>query len=127
MMQSPIPSDIRRFILGNIASVPQLEALLLLRQHEGQTWTPDQLAARLYIGESATRDLLSRLRAVGLVTREGEAEVYRFAPNEELRELVQRVDEFYSRNLVTVTQLIHTTSARGAQQFADAFKLRREP
>jgi predicted ArsR family transcriptional regulator len=127
MTHAPIPPDIRRFIVGNITSVPQLEALLLLRQHEGTTWSSEQLAARLYISEPAARDLLASLLAAGFVSIEaGESAAYRFTPKEDLREVARRMDEFYSRNLVAVTQLIHSASARSAQQFADAFKLRKE-
>jgi hypothetical protein len=40
--------------------------------------------------------------------------------------IVDQLAEIYSENVVGVTELIHARQERRAQQFADAFRLRRK-
>ena len=40
--------------------------------------------------------------------------------------MIERLAHFYRTQLVDVTDLIHSKTGRMAQQFADAFKLRRD-
>jgi hypothetical protein len=52
---------------------------------------------------------------------------HRFAPETvELAALLEMLSEFYRTHLVDVTDLIHNRTGRKAQQFADAFKLRKD-
>lgn len=37
-MRRPIPHDVRRFVLASVASVPFLEAMLLLHAHANASW-----------------------------------------------------------------------------------------
>jgi hypothetical protein len=43
-----------------------------------------------------------------------------------LRERIDRLADLYSTHLVEVTHLIHSSLDRKAQQFADAFKWRKD-
>jgi hypothetical protein len=43
-----------------------------------------------------------------------------------LRERIDALADLYAKHLVEVTLLIHSTLDRKAQQFADAFKLRKD-
>jgi catalase (peroxidase I) len=45
-----------------------------------------------------------------------------FGSNSELRALA----EVYARNLIEVTQLIHSVTDRKARRFADAFNMRKD-
>jgi hypothetical protein len=129
-MSAPvIPADVRRFILTSIPSVPHLEALLLLRQGAHRGWTSAQLAERLYVSEPIATAMLSDLHAAGFIAQAGaDAAAFRFdPPRDELVAMVAQLDEVYSRNLVAVTSLIHSKDERRAQQFADAFRLRKDP
>ena len=123
MTQGELPADVRRFILTSIPSVPYLEAVLLLRA-EPEAWSPQQLSQRLYVGERTAAELLSQLREGG-VAEEVEGGV-RYAPVPALRELLGQVAQAYAADLVTVTTLIHSRIDRRAQQFADAFRFRKE-
>ena len=44
----------------------------------------------------------------------------------QLAGILEMLAEFYRSHLVEVTDLIHNRAGRKAQQFADAFKLRRD-
>ena len=128
MAREPIPEDVRRFILTSITSVPHLEALLLCRYASDQPWDSPTIAQRLYISEKAAAELLADLRTAGfIVAIEPKAAFYRYHPgSDELRQMIDLLAETYSKNLVEVTNIIHSKTAKMAQQFADAFKWRKD-
>lgn len=57
----------RQFIVCNIDSVAQLEALLLLRANAGQVWQPEAVARRLYIQPVTAAALLRGLHERELI------------------------------------------------------------
>ncbi len=130
MNQAPIPEEIRRFVLTSVPSVPFLEALLLLRADPAQPWNKDALARRLYIRDKMAQGLLHDLCTAGMAARcdAPDEDSYRYSPSSEgLRERIDSLADLYSKHLVEVTLLIHSSLDRKAQQFADAFKLRKDP
>lgn len=126
MGDSPIPDDVRRFLLAAIPSVPHLEALLLLRLPSSAGWTAALLAARLYVDRRVAARLLNDLERAGLVRGNAE-QTYVFAPSDpDLGALVDQVAAVYARQVVGVAELIHSSSDRKAHRFADAFRWRKE-
>jgi len=130
MATQPIPDDIRRFVLTSIASVPHLEALLLLRADEGDHWCAARVAERLYIGEKIAQGLLRELCHAGMVTPRDlpdERIDYRYDPGSAaMRLIIDRLAVLYASHLLEVTHLIHSTLDRKGQLFADAFKWRKD-
>jgi hypothetical protein len=127
MDQVTIPEDVRRFVLTSIPSVPFLEALLLLRADAGRDWQTDMLARRLYISERTAHGLLEDLCTAGMAARCAPQDCYRYQPaSDALRDRIDGLADLYARHLVEVTMLIHSSLDRKAQQFADAFKWRKE-
>jgi hypothetical protein len=129
MSRAELSEDIRRFILTSVPSVPYLEAILLLRTDPGVGWDVRRLAARLYVAERQAAELLTALAAAGIAQGEdhGETALFRYAPaTGELRERLDALAQAYSANLVGVTNLIHSRTDKRAQQFADAFRLRKD-
>jgi hypothetical protein len=123
-----IPHDIRQFILESIESVAYLEALLLLRSDRKGPWSCEAVAHRLYIDQKQTAELLTRLHANGFVTvAEGNDPVYRYQPaTAQLQQMVDSLAELYGRHLVPITNLIHSKPKNRVQEFADAFRLRKD-
>lgn len=125
----PIPEEIRRFVLTSVPSVPFLEALLLLRADPAQQWHTDVLARRLYISEKVAQGLLNELCKAGMAAPCDPPlpDCYRYQPSSDvLRLRIDQLADLYSKHLVGVTLLIHSTLDRKAQQFADAFKWRKD-
>jgi hypothetical protein len=125
MPERKIPDEVRDFISKHIDSVGQLEALLLLREHRDRRWNAATVAERLYAGEPETRELLKRLAEGGLLTSEGDT--YGFAtdlPAERLS-TIDALATAYSRQLIPVTNIIHSKSRR-IREFANAFRLRKD-
>jgi len=124
MTEEPIPADVREFILENIDSVAQLEALLLLRDNSERAWDIASLAQRLYIGGAEAQDILNGLVVYGLAINEDAR--FRYAARDESRQaLIDGVALAYKRYLVPVTRLIHDKS-QNIRKFADAFRFRKD-
>lgn len=129
MTSPPIPEDLRRFVLTSVPSVPFLEALLLLRADPCQQWESALLASRLYVRERVAGELLADLATAGIARRcdPPAAHCYHYSPADDaLRDRIDRLADVYARHLVDVTHLIHSGLDRKAQQFADAFRLRKD-
>jgi hypothetical protein len=123
-----IPHDVRQFILDKIDSVAYLEALLLLRSKRQEPWSCEAVANRLYINQKQTAELLARLHADGFVTVAEENEpVYRYQPSTtQLQHMVDSLAELYAKHLVPITNLIHSKPKTRVQEFADAFRIRKD-
>lgn len=128
MDRVPIPDDVSRFILLAIPSVPYLEAMLLLRRDPAQPWDFRQIARRLYLSEKAAQTLLAELHEGGVVVLDDPEQLtYRYQPQSaELEQMIGRVAMFYAKDLIGVTNLIHSRAGKKAQLFADAFIWRKE-
>lgn len=128
MPRDLISDDIRRFILTSVVSVPYLEAMLLLRNDSQRTWDANGVAGRLYISEQRAVELLQQLVASGTIRLIDPDEMaYRYSPvSEELRDLISRLAAIYGKELIAVTQLIHSRPGTQAQHFADAFRFRKD-
>jgi hypothetical protein len=127
MGKPSIPEDLRRFVLTSIPSVPFLEALLLMRADPDHAWRRDTLAQRLYVREKTAEGLLADLCRARIAVPSRDAGAFRYAPADAgMRERIDRLADVYATHLVEVTHLIHSSLDRKAQQFADAFKWRKD-
>ncbi len=90
------------------------------------------MARRLYLPEADSAVLLEAAVAAGLARAEETAAAaggrrYRFEPaTPELEQVVARLASHYSVDMVAVAELIHSRVDKRAQQFADAFRWRKE-
>ena len=128
MPREPIPDDLRRFILTSVPSVPFVEAMLLFMAKEGAALSVDEIARGLYMPRGSAIQVIEALREAHVVTADAsEPEASRFAPSSpELDAMLRNLAAFYARDLIGVTDLIHSRTARRAQQFADAFRIRKD-
>jgi len=127
MPREPIPDELRRFILTSVPSVPFVEAMLLFMAKPDTALSVDEIARGLYMPLSAAAQVIDALRDARIVTAEpGSVDGSRFAPAPELESMLGQLADFYSRDLIGVTDLIHSRTARRAQQFADAFRIRKD-
>ena len=123
----PIPVDVRRFLQANSLSIPHIELILLLRRGSATAWANRDIARRLYVGEERTEELLAQLETMSLVERAGEPSAYYYRPaTPALASLLDQLDAAYSKHLVAVTQLVHAARDEAAEQFAKAFRFRKE-
>lgn len=128
MSGAPDRQQVDRFIVDEIDSVPQMEGLLLFWKNRPQVWSCESLAKALYVSPDVSRDILARLAQRRLIV-EVEGNRGEFALNadsEEKEHLLSSLDAIYRRELVRISNMIHTKASRGVRDFADAFRLKKE-
>jgi hypothetical protein len=85
-----IPDSVKRLIAEDIDSVPELEAILLLREHPERDWTAIDAGKRLYVSGTVAAHVLAQLAERGFFssTRDN----YRYAPaNQELAATINQL------------------------------------
>lgn len=118
-----------RFILDNVDSIPQMEALLLLWRSRPQSWSEEQLAARIYVDLKEVPGILGDLVKKQLIACAGtdsSRSYYYEIASEEMDQMMQAVAETYGRDLIRVSKLIHSKASSGIREFARAFKFTKE-
>ena len=124
-ISEPIPESVRNLILQSIDSVAELEALLLLRETAPKYWNSEAVSARLYVSQKVAEYSLNALvkRRMLVLTKDGY--VYRAATSN-LEKDVTALAQAYSTNLIAVTHLIHAKPGPSIQDFARAFRWRKD-
>lgn len=129
MISSELSNELRRFI-NTIVSIPHLEVMLLLHQAPTQVWNVTNVAQRIYVNQARAEEMLQDLCVAGICQCISDASgEFMYSPSfPEMGELIDQLAEYYPRNLIQVTNMIHAKSASGqrVRMFADAFKLHKD-
>ena len=128
MTKADLPGSVRRFILTSVPSVPYLEAILLLRSGPGAAWEPQAVAQRLYLTQPHAENLLRALVQAGIAQESAQPHPhFSYQPaTPALAAMLDQLAQAYAANLLGVTDLIHSRVDKRAQQFADAFRWRKD-
>jgi hypothetical protein len=129
MPQDIIPDNVKQFLLQHIDSIAQLECLLLLRNHSHKQWSAEGVAKELYITVQQATALLSRLANQGFIVRlvNPSPVIYQYHPTDPLLDpLIAALADAYKKYLVPVTHLIHAKPKSKIQEFADAFRIKKD-
>lgn len=110
---------------ASVASVWELELLLLLRRGRDRDWTHDQLVRELRASPSIIGKGLERLQKAGLVVADDALCRYA-AAGRHLDELVDRLDQLYRARPTTVMNAVLGAPNAKLQSFADAFRLKKD-
>ena len=108
MPEPYVPDEVREFIVRHIATVPQIEALLLIWSSPEKRWSLRQVAARIYTSDAEAARALEALCTGGLlVHREGD---FTLGSSDENVDMIRKLKEVYARYLIPVTDVIHGKS-----------------
>lgn len=125
MTPPDIPEPVRRLILEAIDSIAELEALILLRETPEQRWTPEAVAVRLYVPHVVAAHALDALSRRGFLDETTGG--YSYHPSSSaMVEAVTALARTYATHLIAVTNLIHAKPSPSIQDFARAFRLRKD-
>lgn len=130
-MPEPTPVEVDqvlRFVLDEIDSVPELEALLLLWQNRPAAWNVADVARRLYIVPDQAQAVLAHLRRKGMLSVNPEQpDFYRYESASAERDLLMgRTEAVYRRQIVRISTLIHSKPSSAVRDFARAFRFTKE-
>ncbi|RYD82985.1 MAG: hypothetical protein EOP84_08580 [Verrucomicrobiaceae bacterium] len=124
MPDEALPPQVVDFLARNIATVEELEILLLLAKEAGKSWRVEEIYQVIKSTRQSVEHGLAKFAAAGLVVRSGaDFSIASLQPHVPLPELIQ----CYREMPVRVIQTIYQPSRDSIQDFADAFKLRRDP
>ena len=125
MAQDTIAADVEAFIVEVMDSVATMEACTLSYRERAARWSIREMAGRLYVEEARARESLERLVRYGILRVEDDC--YRYAPSDpQLEALLSRVVQTYDRQLIPVTNLIHSRVKPSITEFANAFRMRKD-
>jgi len=113
-----------QFLLDEIDSVPHLEALLLLWRKRPQLWTVEEVARALYVRDDIALVILRELESKHLVAKS--AQCYIYDSNVSRDKLIEALDSIYRRELVRISNLIHSKASPSVRAFARAFRLKKD-
>lgn len=102
-----------------------LEVLLLLRSGGARTWTPVAVSAELRIDSRSVAEQLEALARAGLL--EANADQYRYGPGTVNDAVLAELEVAYLHRRVSLISLIYVTPRDPALDFAEAFRVRKEP
>lgn len=120
--------QVDRFLVDEIDSIPQLEALLLMRRDRSRSWSSTEIARFLYVSPELADQVLNHLAQHRLISESepGSARYVLRVESEEREKLLADVADLYRLELVRVTNLIHGKASRAVRDFASAFRFKKE-
>jgi hypothetical protein len=120
--------QVAQFIIEQIDSVPQLEALLLLFNSRPKGWSLETMANSLYVrSDMAARILDSLLQRKLIAVDSHRPDVFFYASEDDYQNrLVEAVDAVYRKEVVRVSSLIHSKGSAGVRDFARAFRIKKD-
>jgi hypothetical protein len=116
------------FIVGQIDSVPHLEALLLLFNSRPKAWSIEMMAKSLYVRSDVAARILDSLLQRNLIAVDSHRpDVFFYASEDDYQNrLVEVVDAVYRKEVVRVSSLIHSKGSAGVRDFARAFRIKKD-
>jgi hypothetical protein len=122
--KNPQRSDIDRFLFAEVDSIPHLEAILLVWKSRPKKWSADELSRSIYVPLDRAHAIIYDLRQREIVNLEADECWY----NPEYRHnwMISEVAEAYRRELVRITNLIHSKASPAVREFARAFRFKKD-
>jgi hypothetical protein len=122
--ENPRGVEVDRFVLDEIESVPHIEALLILWNSRPRKWPLEELAALLFLPQERTRQILEDLqqRSLALAVEN----IYSYNAAHARDHLMPDVDRTWRRELVRLSNLIHSKASPAVREFARAFRFKKD-
>jgi hypothetical protein len=126
MAANSLSPELRHFIGTYVHSVEQLEVLRLLSENPAKWWTVPEVYRQIQSSEKSVGECLESFQSAGLLDYQP-ASGYLFSPRKsaETQRIAELVKAYHERR-VSVIECIYRKPADAIQDFADAFRLRKE-
>lgn len=117
-------SAVDAFVIEEIESVPHLEALLLLWNSRPRRWSVEDMARAIYLFDNETQSILHDLLQRQLLVFESDR--YSYNERHPKSEIVAMLDGIYRREIVRISNVIHSKPSASVRAFARAFRLKKD-
>ena len=126
---SDLPQNVCKLLSEHIASVGQLELLLMLHGSPGNIWQAADASRALYTSEETVATQLADLHQHGFVVLEsGAPGRYRYEPRTaDLKQAVADLEAAYKERRVAIINFIYSAPVDKVRTFSDAFRFRKGP
>ena len=122
-----IPDEARQFLIQHVRSIAQLEILLLLHSEPNRSWTVEAAYKVVLSNRELVGKIFERFCKLGLASR-SEAGTYQFSPtSDQMRTLVATLATLYRERPGRIVQAIYEAPVSEIEEFAKAFKIRKDP
>jgi len=122
--ETPQKSEVDAFVIAEIESVPHLEALLLIWNGRPRKWSVSDMARAIYLADNETQLILRDLAQRQLIVME--SDMYRYNASHPKTDVVAKLDGIYRREIVRISNMIHSKPSVSVRAFARAFKLTKD-
>jgi hypothetical protein len=126
--ESGFSEQLDKFIALEINSLEQLEILLFVSGNPHKWWTAQDVYNVVKSSVQSVTDRLDEMVERGFLRREADTEIrYQFAPaDENVWNLTSELRNAYKEKSVKVVQAIYSKPPDAVQEFAKAFRLRKD-
>lgn len=126
--ESGFSEELERFIKEQINSLEELEILLLLSGTPQRNWTEQAVYQVIKSSQPSVSRRLMELASKKLISCEpGPPVVFRFIPeSRDFHELISELASAYKERPVRVIEMLYSRPPDAVEEFAKAFKLRKE-
>src|SRR4051812_15408032 len=98
-------SEVDRFIMERIDTVPHLEALLLLWRHRSQGSSPEKLAKQLWVPPNIAEEILQDLAREGFLKALSDSGEYCYQSDPEIDRVIGSLQRAYQTELIRITRM----------------------
>jgi hypothetical protein len=126
--ESGFSDELDKFIAVEINSLEQLEILLLLSGNPHKWWTAQGVYEVVKSSPQSVQERLQQMVERGILRLEGQGEVrYQFGATEgDIWRTITELREAYKERSVKVVQAIYSKPPDAVQEFARAFRVRKD-
>jgi hypothetical protein len=128
MSESGFSEELDRFLAQEIHSVEQLEILLLLSGNTDRWWTAGSVYDVVKSNLNSVEERLKQMAERGFLQKAQDPEPgFKFEPKDaRVRDLVSQLRTAYKERSVKVVQAIYSKPPDAVQEFARAFRIRKD-
>lgn len=128
MSESGFSDELDKFIAAEINSLEQLEILLLLSGNPHRWWTAQDVYNVIKSSTQSVADRLNQMVERGFLKAETDDEMrFQFGPaDENIWRIISELRNAYKERSVKVVQAIYSKPPDAVQEFARAFRLRKD-
>jgi hypothetical protein len=126
--ENAFSKELDKFVTREVESLEQLEVLLLLSGNPHKWWTATGVYEVVKSNPASVQARLEQMWERGMLRKESTSEVrYQFAPaDQSLWSIVNELRDAYKERPVKVVQAIYSKPPDSVQEFARAFRVRKE-
>jgi hypothetical protein len=119
-----LPDKVLQFLAANIASVEQLEILLMLRAGHDRSWNSREIYQRVMTNVRSIEQSLKKLCEQEQVRQVSEGQ-YQFIINTDLERVLEELAAAYKEMPTRILSALYGRPSSEMKAFADAFKIKK--